>query len=220
MVVSWRLPKGWPQGDVPEDLARFGLGPRLAAIASMVPRGRTVADIGTDHGLIPIALVGTGRCPRAVAIDRSEAPLDRARKNAARLGVQVELRLGDGLLPGEAQVAVIAGMGGRAICSLLGSIDVERVVVQPNTDHEDVRRRLAAAGYSCMAERLVADDDRFFLVIAADRGEPKVLTLAESFLGFVRSDPLFPVWTERQRSFLVKKSGSLEASLRLRLLDP
>jgi tRNA (adenine22-N1)-methyltransferase len=220
VVVSWRLPKGWPQGDVPEDLARFGLGPRLAAIASMVPRGRSVADIGTDHGLIPIALVGSGRSPRAVAIDRSEAPLDRARRNAARLGVQVELRQGDSFLPSEAEVAIIAGVGGRAICSLLQSIqDVERVVLQPNTDFEDVRRTLAARGYSCMEERLVADDARFFLVIAADRGEPKELTLAESFLGLLGNDPLFPVWTERQRPYLVKKSESLEASLRLRLLD-
>jgi tRNA (adenine22-N1)-methyltransferase len=218
--VSWRLPKGWPQGEVPSDLARFGLGPRLARIASMVPRGKTVADIGTDHGLIPVALVGSGRCPRAVAIDRSEEPLSRAKRCAERFLVPIELRLGEGLLPGEAEVAVIAGLGGRAICSMVQSMEVETVVVQPNTDFEDVRRALASAGYRPTEERFVADDDRFFLVISAGRDQPRALSLAESFLGKVESDPLFEVWSDIQRTHLARMTGSADAALRLRLLGP
>jgi tRNA (adenine22-N1)-methyltransferase len=203
---------------VPEDLARFGLGPRLAQIASMVPRGKTVADIGTDHGLIPIALVGSGRCPRAVAIDRSQAPLSRARRNAYRLGVQIELRLGDRLLPHEAEVAIMAGIGGRAICTLIRSMETERIVAQPNTDFEDVRRALALSGWEIVEERFVADDDRFFLVIAAEPGPPRTPTLQEAFIGKVVTDPLFDAWCEIQRTHWSMKRDSAKAMERLRLL--
>ena len=55
------------------------LSERLRAVADLVDDGMVVADIGTDHGYIPIALVQEGRCPRAVAMDINIGPLDRAR---------------------------------------------------------------------------------------------------------------------------------------------
>ncbi len=225
-MVSWRLPDGWPEAPIDPALARFGLGARLAAIAGLVPHGRSVADIGTDHGLLPIALVGSGRCPRAIAIDRNAEPLARAAANAARLGVQVELRQADGLAlaPGEVQVAVMAGIGERSIRAITrarapAELGLERLVLQPGTGFEEVRTALASMGYPSVEERFVADGDRFFLIIAAEPGPPRALSLEAAFLGAVRDDPLFPAWAALQRAHWSRKRASPEAAARLSALS-
>ena len=82
----------------------------------MIPEGRSVADIGTDHGRLPAWLLRTGKVSHVIATDRAQGPLSGAR---ARLGgLSVELRLGDGLSvldPGEVHTAVFAGMGGKGL---------------------------------------------------------------------------------------------------------
>ena len=88
------------------------LSPRLWALADWVEPGcRCLADIGTDHGYIPAALLLEGRVQRAVASDIAPAPLDRARATAERWGLteRMDLRLGNGLevlAPGEADAVV------------------------------------------------------------------------------------------------------------------
>ena len=92
------------------------LSKRLKAVADMVGTGSVLADIGTDHAYIPIWLVSRGSVPRAVAMDVNEGPLKRAQENILQNGLEekIETRLSDGfkaLAPGEADAAVIAGMG-------------------------------------------------------------------------------------------------------------
>ena len=191
----------------------------------MVPHGRIAADIGTDHGLLPVALVASGRAPHAIGIDQNPGPLSRAAAAAKRRGVQVDLRLGSGLEldAGEAEVVIMAGIGGRNIIEMIEArspleLGIERLVVQPNTDFEEVRRALARLGYASAEERFVADDDRFFLVMAFDRGTSRELSLEEAFLGSVTKDPLFAAWAEIQRSYWSKKIGVPAAMERLALL--
>ena len=79
---------------------RLELGPRLRAIAELVPLGcRTLADIGTDHGYIPVSLLLEERLDRAIAADIGAPPLDHARRTAGLYGVseRMDFRLGDGL---------------------------------------------------------------------------------------------------------------------------
>ena len=112
---------------------RLELGPRLRAIAELVPLGcRTLADIGTDHGYIPVSLLLEGRLDRAIAADIGAPPLDHARRTAGLYGVseRIDFRLGDGLAvvePGEAEVIVIAGMGGDTITEILARSEERRV---------------------------------------------------------------------------------------------
>ena len=93
---------------------KLELSPRLGAIAGLVPEGcGCLADIGTDHGYVPVSLLLEGRVWRAVAADIGAPPLEHARRTAARYGVtdQIDFRLGDGLSvlrPGEAEAIVIA----------------------------------------------------------------------------------------------------------------
>lgn len=153
------------------------LGPRLAAIAEMVPPGRPFADIGTDHGRLPALLVRFGGVPRALACDRASAPLARARVTAERYHVadRVELRLGEGLAPidpGEVDAAVIAGVGAGTIIEILAADPARtqglaRVILQPNFGHEVVRRWLVEHALQLIDERLVEDRGRFYTILAA-----------------------------------------------------
>ena len=122
------------------------LSKRLQAVADLVTAGCRVADVGTDHAYIPIALVQEGRIPGAVAMDVNTGPLERARLHVAenRLEEKIELRLSDGLAalsPGEADSVVIAGMGGGLVIRILteGAQTVRGVkecILQPQSEIE------------------------------------------------------------------------------------
>src|SRR5690606_8732544 len=107
-----------------------------------------VADIATDHALVATALVSEGRARRVIAIDKNRAPLHAAarRRQAQGFGESVELRLGDGFGPlaqGEAQAAIIAGVGGRLAARLVaGGVPegLDTLWLQVNSDHEHLRR--------------------------------------------------------------------------------
>ena len=100
------------------------LSPRLQAIAEQVPQGAHLADVGTDHGYLPVWLLRDGRINSAIAADLREGPLNRARETARRFNVeeQISFRLCDGLSairPEETDTVTIAGMGGETIISIL-----------------------------------------------------------------------------------------------------
>ncbi len=154
------------------------LCPRLAAIAELVPPGRPFADVGTDHGRLPAALVLRGQVPRALACDRAPRPLARAGLTAARNGVadRVRLRLGEGLAPiepGEVETVVIAGLGAETMIEILAADpgrtrSLTRLVLQPNFGVEAVRRWLADHALALVDERLALDRGRFYTVLAAE----------------------------------------------------
>ena len=104
------------------------LDERLKTVAALVRPGSRVADIGTDHGYLPVYLVKEGICPRAIAADLRSGPLESARRHvtAAGLSDRIDLRLGDGLTPIEPQEVddmIIAGMGGETIAGILAAAD-------------------------------------------------------------------------------------------------
>ena len=72
---------------------------RLKTVASFVRTSRVIADIGTDHGYIPIYLCLEDTIDRAIACDVNREPVRRAACNINRygLGGRIETRLGDGL---------------------------------------------------------------------------------------------------------------------------
>jgi len=125
------------------------LTPRLAAIANEIKKGETMADIGTDHGFLPVALWEQGVCPKVILADVNRGPLDKAKSNAAALypDAQFDYRLGDGLQvlePGEVDTVVIAGMGGTLMTEILEE-DLEKtwtykkLILQPRKDIGELR---------------------------------------------------------------------------------
>jgi tRNA (adenine22-N1)-methyltransferase len=150
---------------------------RLEAVASMVPHGSRVADIGTDHGLLPLLLLSGGRASHCIASDVKSgwpggtSPSDR-----------LELRAGTGLqvLKPEDCIDVVAitGVGGRSIRRILDdacrhSLDIRLAVVQPQSEAAEVRRWLAEQRYPIVAESVVFERGRYYFIMAAelDRGD-------------------------------------------------
>lgn len=156
------------------------LPPRLLAIAGFVPPGRRVVDVGTDHAWLPIYLVKQGISPSALAGDLHTGPFEVAKEAVAEAGLadRVDVRLGDGLTivsPGEAEVAVIAGMGGGTIREILkNSIDtathLARLILQPMVDAGALRIWLAQNGWRMIDEALVEESGTIYEVIAVERG--------------------------------------------------
>lgn len=159
----------------------------------MVPPGRVAADIGTDHALLPIHLVREGICPRAVAVEKAPGPLAAARQAVAASGLaeRIAVRAGDGLAPlapGEAEVLVLAGMGGQTMAGILaGRPEVtgaaERLILQPLDSPAAIRRWLADHGWIPVDEQLVADAGRVYQVFAAERGAARPLGPLELEVG-------------------------------------
>lgn len=157
------------------------LSARLEAIVQSVRPCRLLADIGTDHGLVPIAVVQRGVAASAIASDLREAPLRVARRNVerARLEGHVTLVQGDGLAElGDRGVdaLVLAGMSGDRIVQLCSATpevlrSAAQLVLQPNSGAHVVRAWARSAGWHLSDERMVASGGQFFLVCAFVRGE-------------------------------------------------
>jgi tRNA (adenine22-N1)-methyltransferase len=156
------------------------LAKRLAAAAAYIPVGSVIADIGTDHAYLPIYLVETGICQRVIATELRPGPFRSALQKITehKLAQSIDLRLGDGLNvlePGEADVLVLAGMGGNTIREILAASPgitskVRILVLQPMADHGDLRSWLAGNGWKINDEQLVDENGKIYVIITAVPG--------------------------------------------------
>ncbi len=162
---------------------KLTLAGRLGLIRDMLPAGRCLCDVGTDHALIPAAAVLDGLYERAVASDIRTGPLERAARTIRRHGLEarIALRLGAGLdpiAPAECDVIVIAGMGALMITGILEqgapvARAAERILLQPMHAQEKLRPWLRANGYRLLEERLVQEGEKRYQVLAVRHaGEP------------------------------------------------
>jgi len=158
------------------------LPPRLAALASEIAPGSRVADIGTDHGRLPLWLAAHGVAAYCLATEKSPALLARvARADAdAPWAGRLVYRSGDGLdaIRPEDRIdtIVLAGLGGRTIAGILDggaerSPTVGRLVLQPRSEPFAARAWLSEHGWRLISERLAAERGRFHLTLAAERGD-------------------------------------------------
>ena len=200
---------------------KLELSPRLGAIAGLVPEGcGCLADIGTDHGYVPVSLLLEGRIRRAVAADIGAPPLEHARRTAARYGVtdQIDFRLGDGLSvlePGEADVIVIAGMGGDAITEILSAAPWSRagplLLLQPMSKAEVLRAWLPLNGYEVFREELVQDKGVLYPILSVRGGEMAPASDAQAWGGFLLDrDPLWGLYIADRLLRLRRAASGLE----------
>jgi len=178
-----------------------------------------VADIGTDHAYLPVYLVRNRIAGRVVAGEASRGPYSIAIEavRAAALDSQIEVRLGDGLQvidPGEVNVVVLAGMGGRTICHILSSgqqvlAGLERLILQPMRDAALVRRWLVENGWQITDEDMINEDNHFYVIIVARPGREKITDSVDFELG--------PRLLENRptvfRKFLLKRRADIGAVL-------
>lgn len=162
------------------------LSKRLQAVSQMVTSGSRLADVGTDHGYIPLSLVMEGRVPGAIAMDINQGPLLRAQENIARYGLEdkIQTRLSDGvnaLDEGEADSVVVAGMGGWLVIHILTEgrkalKTVQELILQPQSDLEQVRRFLQMEEYQIHEEDMVLEDGKFYPIMRVVHGYMEELT--------------------------------------------
>lgn len=144
----------------------------------MVRRGNTVADIGTDHAYLPAYLVLNGISPKALACDVRKGPLDNAKKTVEQYGIgdKITLRLSDGfdeIKPSEAQDFVMCGMGGTLMEELVSRTEwlkdtAIRIIVQPQSHAEDIRRYFTQNGFEILFEDACIDSGKIYCAMAAE----------------------------------------------------
>lgn len=174
-------------------MKRIILSKRLQMLASMVTSGNRVADVGCDHGFLPIWLVQSGTIPGALAMDVREGPLEAAREHVAAYGLEeyISVRISDGLKEyhiGEAETIVCAGMGGRLMEKILTeSLDkaksARELILQPQSELREFRAFLRRSGFSILTEDAVYEDGKYYFAMKAVYGGcgavPDMLTAAE-----------------------------------------
>ena len=171
----------------------FTLSARLGTVAGLVQEGARFADIGTDHAYLPVWLLLQGVITSAIATDLHEGPLRRAKQTAQRYQTtqHISFRLGDGLdclQPDEADTIAIAGMGGETIADILAAapwtrLGHYRLLLQPMSALDDLRRWLSSHGYCIEREQLCLDGGTRYTILSVVPGEMPPLTPAECWAG-------------------------------------
>ena len=165
------------------------LSRRLLAVAGGVTKGNRLADVGTDHGYIPIYLVTEGICPSAIAMDVNQGPLDRADAHIMEYGLsdKIGTRLSNGLEkiePQETDSVVIAGMGGTLMTDILTRgmhvlSEGKELILQPQSEIFKVRHFLHDHNYKIIDEQMVKEEGKYYFIIKAVPGQQ---CFAEEFL--------------------------------------
>ena len=192
---------------------------RLTTAAALVSQGYTLADVGTDHGYIPIYLLQQKKIPSAIAMDINEGPLERAKEHIALYGLQayIQTRLSDGvaaLKPGEVEAVLIAGMGGGLVMHILKDGEkvcqsAKELILQPQSEIEHVREFLREKGYTILAEDMVYEDGKFYPMMKVQyQGEnenaqkaSEVLKLSDLYGGLLLQNrhPVLKTFLEKEK---------------------
>lgn len=162
------------------------LSNRLEMVVSFVKPGESAADVGTDHGHVPVELVRRGIVKHAYAMDVRKGPLSKAEENIAAAGMKekIETRLSDGvqkLSAGEAESVIIAGMGGELVIHIMENgrhvwETVEQWVLSPHSEIHKVREWLEINGFRIAKEDMVFEEGKFYTVLDVRKCECKVKT--------------------------------------------
>lgn len=187
---------------------------RLELIASILPHGRGFADVGTDHGYLPVYMAQHGYSGKIIASDINEGPLSTAVASARQAGVEDRIcfRLCDGLDgcgSEELDTVVVAGMGGDTICGILDRADwvMSRdilLILQPMTKTEVLRYWLTNNDFAICGEWLIEENGEIYQILSARFGARTPLSDAELFTGkyeLAVGNALFPV----QLAALIKR---------------
>lgn len=196
------------------------LSKRLYAVAGLVTEGASVADIGTDHGYVPIYLVERGIASKVIAMDVNQGPLNRARMHIVGhgLGDRIETRLSDGLArirPGEVDTVIVSGMGGPLTIRILQegkevADQLNALILQPQSEICRVRRFLTENGYRIEQEDMVLEDGKYYPVMRVVHGTKEPYEEWEYLYGKRLPEARHPVLLEFLKRELHIKESILE----------
>ena len=192
---------------------------RLEMVASFVPQGAVILDVGSDHAFLPIELVERGQIEAAIAGEVVEGPYQSALKNVEAHGLKekIQVRLANGLAAFEeadqVSVITIAGMGGRLIATILEEgleklANVERLILQPNNREDDLRIWLQENGFQIVAESILEEAGKFYEILVVEAGQMK-LSASDVRFGPFLSKEVSPVFVQKWQKEAVKLEFAL-----------
>ncbi len=193
------------------------LSMRLERVAAHVPNGARLADIGSDHAYLPVALLRRGVIEAAVAGEVASTPFQAAARTVRDNGLeqQITVRLADGLAAIEASDAItvisLCGMGGETIRDILEAgkahlNGLERLVLQPNGGEQPLRLWLMNNGYRILSEELLHENRFYYEIIVAERAGAMSYTAEELYFGPLQMQARSPVFLAKwQRALRLKQ---------------
>lgn len=169
-----------------------GLSLRLSTLAGMVPPNASVADVGSDHCLLPIALSSRKDIPFLQAIDNKKGPYLTMEQAVleANLSDRIALSLSDGLscLDEKVDTIVLAGMGGRRIYEILSRGkdrlgQVKTILLDAHKDLLFIRKKLIEFGFVIDEEVLIQEDGVYYALMRFVRGKDPNYSQADYLFG-------------------------------------
>ncbi|WP_308455321.1 tRNA (adenine(22)-N(1))-methyltransferase [Pseudomonas syringae] len=196
------------------------LSMRLERVATHVPAGARLADIGSDHGYLPVALLNRGVIAAAVAGEVALTPFCAAERTVREndLQDQVSVRLADGLAAIKAEDAITAislcGMGGETIRDILEAGKArlsgqERLILQPNGGEQPLRVWLMEHAYRIVSEEVLRENRFDYEIIVAERTGPVKYTAEELYFGPLQMQARSPAFLLKWQRLLGKKHKTL-----------
>ncbi len=193
---------------------------RLERVAANVPHGARLADIGSDHAYLPVALMRRGVIAAAVAGEVATTPFHAAQRTVRDNGLEqhITVRLADGLAAIEAADGITAisvcGMGGETIRDILESGKAhlsgqERLVLQPNGGEQPLRQWLMDNGYSISSEELLRENRFYYEIIVAERAGPVVYSAEQLYFGPLQMQARSPAFIAKWQRMLHQKQKTL-----------
>lgn len=203
------------------------LSQRLERVAAQVPVGARLADIGSDHGYLPVALLRRGAIVAAVAGEVALTPFHAAERtvHASGLAQHISVRLADGLaaiVPGDAITAVtLCGMGGETIRDILDSGKThlggeERLILQPNGGEQPLRQWLMDNGYRLIFEEVIRENRFDYEILVAERSGPVQYSAEELYFGPLQLQARSPAFLGKWQRRLRQKQRTLASFARAR----
>jgi len=196
------------------------LSMRLERVAANVPAGARLADIGSDHGYLPVALMRRGVITAAVAGEVATTPFYAAQRTVRDNGLEqhISVRLADGLAaiePGDGITAIsVCGMGGETIRDILDNGKVhlsgqERLVLQPNGGEQPLRQWLMDNGYRILSEELLRENRFYYEIIVAERTGAVTYTDQQLYFGPLQMQARSPEFLAKWQRMLRQKHKTL-----------
>ncbi len=196
------------------------LSPRLGLISEYIIQHKPMADIGCDHGLLPVYMVLKGLVPKAIAMDLRADPLQKAVTCIKDhcLEEKIDTRLSDGLEAlkhFEVETTVIAGMGGILIKDILKKeknvfIKTKKLILQPMNNAHVLRKYLVCNGYQINTELLAKEDDRIYEIIVVTQGKSELLHPIEYEIGLIEKAADYKLLTEKVSTLIRRDKAILK----------
>jgi tRNA (adenine22-N1)-methyltransferase len=207
------------------------LSMRLERVAAHVPTGARLADIGSDHGYLPVALLRRGVIAAAVAGEVALTPFRAAERTVRENGpdLRITVRLANGLAAIKPQDQITAitlcGMGGETIRDILDSGKAhlsgqERLILQPNGGEQPLRQWLMDNGYRILCEEVLRENRFDYEIIVAERTGPVVYSAEELYFGPLQMQVRSPAFLVKWQRMLRLKQKTLGHFARARQAVP